>query len=141
MSTDLYLTRRSLGDQADDRTAVDIGYERGDVQVVSDRANLAQAIINRLLTRQGELTDLGHPSYGSRLYQLVGEPNSRRSQLLADLYIRQSLAAEPRIREVTAITFSPPSPSKREVLEVQIIIHPADDSGPLALTMAMNLEG
>ena len=80
MSTDLYLTNRSLGDQADDRTAVDIGYERGDLQLVSDRENLAQAILNRLLTRQGETRGPGTSDYGSRLYQLVGEPNTRRAR-------------------------------------------------------------
>jgi len=141
MSTDLFLTNRELGERADDRTAVDIRYERGDLKLVSDRENLAQAIINRLLTRQGELSGLGHPNYGSRLYQLVGEPNTRRAQVLADLYIRESLAAEDRIREITSISFAPYSPIERNVMKIQIVVHPADSSGPQAVSLALNLEG
>ena len=141
MSTDLYLTNRSLDDQADDRTAVDIQYDRGDLQLVSDHENLAQAIINRLLTRQGELAALGHPNYGSRLYQLIGEPNDRRAQVLADLYIRQSLVADDRISQIASITFAPYSPIKRDTLEIRVVVNPADNSGPVSVLLTLNLEG
>lgn len=140
MSTDLYLGNRWLDVQASDRTPVDMRAERGDLKLVSGRDDLAQAILNRLLTRRGELADLGHPNYGSRLHQLIGEPNTRRTQVLADLYIRESLAAEPRIREIVSIVFSPPSRSeKREVLDVQIVLHPADGNAPLVLSTRVNL--
>ena len=144
MATDLQLTRRGLGEQASDRMSVDLADdERGGVQLASGRANLAQSILNRLLTRQRELAGLGHPHYGSRLYQLIGEPQTRRTQTLADLYIRESLAAEKGIREIVAITFAPPSlrADKRNVLEVTIVIRPADAEGTLALTIAVTLGG
>ena len=43
-----------------------------DAGAVSGRANLAQALVLRLLTRQGALTGLGHPDYGCRLTELIG---------------------------------------------------------------------
>jgi phage baseplate assembly protein W len=141
MSTDLFLTNRALDAQTSDRQGVDLASERGDIKLVSGRANLAQAIINRLLTRQGELAGLGHPDYGSRLYMLVGEVNNRRTQALAQLYIREALAREPRIREVVAIAFTPASlrPDMRNLLEITIAVLPLDEGTPLTITTALPL--
>lgn len=146
MATDLFLTRRSLGDQSSDRFAVDLQAGGGDLRLVSGRANLAQAILNRLLTRRGEIADLGHPDYGSRLYQLIGEPNTRRTHALADLYIRESLAGEERIAEIVAIQVTPPAlrVDLRNVLQIQISVLPiAELAGQelLTLSLTMNLEG
>lgn len=143
MSTDLCLAYRDFGQLASDRQGVDLVIEHGDLKLVSERANLTQAIINRLLTRRGELTSLGHPDYGSRLYQLIGEPNSRRTQALAELYIRESLESEPRIRELVAITFTPLSLqlNKRATLEMAIVVMPGADDGdsPVTIAVAMPL--
>lgn len=144
MATDLQLLQRALGEQASDRMSVELADNgRGSLQLASGRANLAQSITNRLLTRQGELTGLGHPNYGSRLYQLIGEPNTRRTQTLADLYIRESLAAEKGVKEIVAITFAPPSlrADKRNVLEVSIVVRPIDEEELLTLTIAVTLGG
>lgn len=141
MSTDIFLTHRSFDEMASDRVGLDIAIERGDLKLTDGRANLAQALINRLLTRRGELAGLGHPDYGSRLYQLVGEPNSRRTQAVAELYIREALAGETRIREISAITFAPPSlrPEKRSTLEVTIAILPVDEDQLLVVTTRVPL--
>lgn len=141
MFTDLALTRRVFDAQTSDREGIDLISERGDIKLVNGQANLAQAILNRLLTRQGELTGLGHPDYGSRLYQLVGEVNNRRTQALAELYIRESLANEPRIREIVAITFAPASsrPNQRGLLQISIAILPLDEDDPLVVGVALSL--
>ncbi len=49
------------------------------------RANLAQALILRLLTPKGSLTRLGHPAYGCRLVSLIGELNNDTTRNLARL--------------------------------------------------------
>ena len=141
MSTDIFLTRRSFDDMTSDRMGVDIAFERGDIKLTSGRANLAQALINRLLTRRGELTGLGHPDYGSRLYLLIGEPNTRRTQAVAELYIREALADESRVQEIRDIHFAPPSLrlEKRSVLEFTIAILPVDDDQPLVITSQVAL--
>lgn len=125
------------------RSAVDLRESRGDLRLVGGRSNLGQAILNRLYTRQGELADLGYPDYGSRLYQLVGEPRSTRTLARAELYIRESLAAESRIKEVSDIYFAPPSnrPDKRNELEIRITVVPVDKKKSLTLSAALNLEG
>lgn len=142
MPGDLLLTNRAWGELTSDRDSVNFATDRGDLQLVSGRATLAQSIVNRLLTRVGELSGLGHPDYGSRLYQLVGQPNTRRTQVLADLYIRESLAQEEQIQEIASITFSPPSlrADMRNVLEVRIAVRPVADEGPLlSLSIGVNL--
>ena len=47
-----------------------------DYSTLDGRDNLAQAIVMRLLTPRGELAELGHPEYGSRLNELLGAPNT-----------------------------------------------------------------
>lgn len=161
--TDLFLTRRALGSRSSDRAMINLASAAGDLRLTRGRANLAQAILNRLFTRRGELAGLGHPEYGSRLYQLIGEPNTRRTHALADLYIRESLAEEERIAEIVDITIAPPSlrADLRNVLELRITVRPiaveavelgaganpaalagdATDGDLLTLSLAMNLEG
>jgi phage gp46-like protein len=143
LKTDLCLSRRRLGERSFIRTAVDLKESRGDLRLVGGRSNLAQAILNRLFTRQGELADLGYPDYGSRLYQLTGEPHSTRTLARAELYIRESLAAERRIKAISEIYFAPPSirPDKRGVLEIRITVVPVDVENPLTLSAALPLEG
>ena len=76
----------------------------GDLETIGEKYNLAQAITMRLNTMQGELTDLGHSSYGSRLYELVGEPNNERTRELVRLYALESVNRDPRVEEVVGIS-------------------------------------
>jgi phage baseplate assembly protein W len=62
--------------------------------------NAVQAVIHRIKTVAGELTDLGHPDYGSRHHELIGQPNTEGNRNLVKLYILQALAREPRVEKV-----------------------------------------
>lgn len=123
---DLHLSRRSFDREVSDRHYVDLqASARRDLQTVTGRENLAQAIINRLLTRKGELARLGHPNYGSRLHLLVGELNNIRIRGKAEIYIRESLAQESRIKEVVQVRFAEPERGMdRNVLRTEIVILP-----------------
>ena len=61
----------------------------------------------RLLTPRGELAELGHPEYGSRLNELLGTPNSETRRGLAKLFVLEALAQEPRIEKVLDVTVVP----------------------------------
>jgi phage baseplate assembly protein W len=87
----------------------DLGYDlnlgpTGDLETIGEEYNLAQAIIMRLNTMQGELTDLGHSSYGSRLYELIGEPNNERTRELVRIYALECVTRDPRVEEVVGIS-------------------------------------
>lgn len=122
------------------RDVVDLSVNpRSLFNTVSDRANLVQAILNRLHTHQGALAELGHPDYGSRLHELVGELNSDRTRRLAELHIRQCLAQEARIAEVVAVRFAPPSREGRNTLAVQVSLRPVDDLAAIVLDLTLTL--
>jgi phage baseplate assembly protein W len=138
---DFRLTPRAFDQMTSDRESVDlVASASGDVQTISGRANLAQAIINRLLTRQGELTRLGHPNYGSRLHLLVGELNNARTRGLAGIYVREALAQEPRIQEVTEVSFAPPSRGlERDTLRIMVRVKPVGDDEELTLIIPLQV--
>jgi hypothetical protein len=52
---------------------------------------------------RGELADLGHPDYGSRLADLIGELNVERTRNRAKMYALEVFAQEPRITKVLAL--------------------------------------
>lgn len=74
-----------------------------DFTLVSGRENLGQALTIRLLTPRGELAALGHPDYGSRLHELVGQPASGTRRNLAKLYVVDALRGEPRVASVAGV--------------------------------------
>jgi phage baseplate assembly protein W len=94
-----------------------------DFETIGGRDNLGQAIVIRLLTRRGELTVLGHPEYGSRLEDLIGQPNTETTRNLMKLYILEALQAEPRVAKVLAVEVAPVRFSLNQVV-VTIRVQP-----------------
>ncbi len=93
---------------------------RRDLDSVTGVDNAVQGIIHRIKTMMGELADLGHPDYGSRHHELIGQPNSAHNRNLVKLYILQALAREPRIEEVllAKILFDPQRDRDKVNLEI-----------------------
>jgi len=71
----------------------------GDFALVSGRANLHQALSNRLDTERGDL--LFHRDYGSLHRRLIGTVNGPTAGLLAAQYAKSALQADPRVRSIT----------------------------------------
>ncbi len=109
-----------------------------DLGAVAGRANLAQAIILRLLTPKGALTGLAHPAWGSRLTSLIGGPSRVTTRNLARLYTLEALGEEPRVREVLGLTVSP-VPGQPDTLRLELAVLPIDESEPLTLTLDLDL--
>jgi phage baseplate assembly protein W len=96
LGKDLLLVESPLGaDLAASKT--------GDIMTIAEEMNLAQAILHRLRTIRGELADLGHPDYGSNIYDLVGEPNNQMTRDRMKVMIKNSLLEERRIKEIIRI--------------------------------------
>jgi phage baseplate assembly protein W len=138
---DIKLSGRAFDVLTSDREYVSLVSDRsGDLDTATGRANLVQAIINRLLTRRGELTALGHPAYGSRLHELVGELNNLRLRALAEVYIRDCLAQERRIEKVRYVRFEPPERGiDRNVLKVTIGISAVGEAQELTIIVPINI--
>ena len=138
---DLKLTRRAFDQLTSDREYVSlVSGTGGGLDTTTGRANLVQAVINRLLTRRGELAVFGHPDYGSRLNELVGELNNLRLRALAELYIRDCLAQEPRVEKVRYVTFEPPERGiDRNVLKATIGISAVGETQELTIVLPLNI--
>jgi phage baseplate assembly protein W len=103
-----------------------------DLATVAGVENLEQALLLRLLTPMGDLAALGHPRYGCRLYELIGELNNETSRNRAKMYVLQALAEEPRVKEVTSVAVTP---SPRDPVEVDVRVALLTIGEPVALNL------
>jgi phage baseplate assembly protein W len=103
-----------------------------DLALVAGRDNLGQAVLMRLLTPRGELAELAHPEYGSRLHELIGRQNTETTRNLIRLYILESLEQEPRIAKVLEVAVTP-SPGTRDRVDVLLRVQPIGPNGALSL--------
>jgi phage baseplate assembly protein W len=102
--------------------------------------NLTQALANRLKTRQGELTALGHPDYGSRHHELLGEPNVARTRNLIKLYVLRALRDEARIEHVLSVKVRAEHDPPRETVRIELSLRVKGEPDPLNLVVPFSLE-
>ena len=103
-----------------------------DLATTSGRDNLGQAITARLLTPRGELAELGHPEYCSRLHELIGSPNSETRRSLTKLFVLESLAQEPRIEKIVRSDVAP-APGSRDRVDVVLEVRPVASAETVAI--------
>jgi phage baseplate assembly protein W len=101
--------------------------------------NLVQALVLRFLTPMGELAVLGHPNYGSRLAELIGELNTETNRNRAKLFVLQALALEPRVQKVVAVDVTQNRRDPTQ-MDIRISLLPIDADSPLNLVFAFRLE-
>jgi phage baseplate assembly protein W len=101
-----------------------------DLATLTDAPNLAQALLLRFLTRQGDLAQLGHPDYGSRLYTLIGELNTDANRNRAKLFVLEALAAEPRVQTVVSVDVIA---GARDRIDIQVALTAITSDTPLNL--------
>jgi phage baseplate assembly protein W len=110
-----------------------------DFSLSSDLDNLRQGIEIRLLTPKGELAPLGHPEYGSRLPDLIGNPNTETTRNLAKLYVIEALKQERRIQKIVAVDVSPAA-GERHLIRIFLKVLPIEpqtviDLGPFTIDL------
>lgn len=111
-----------------------------DLEPFKGEENLKQALLLRFLTPVGELAPLGHPEYGSRLFDLLGSPNNETNRNRAKMYVLQALKAEPRIKEVLAVRVTQ-NRSERTRLDIEVSLTPIDSDTTLNFVFPFFLEG
>lgn len=113
-----------------------------DLEVVRGKAALVQALILRLMTERGELAPLGHPDYGSRHHQLVGEPNTEGNRNLVKLYILECLRQEPRLAQVVRLDVrAAPGRENRDKVDVTITVTMRGVPDPLSFVIPFSFGG
>jgi phage baseplate assembly protein W len=111
----------------------------GDLDLATGAENISQALTLRLLVRRGELTPLGWPDYGSRLHELIGEPNVVRTRALLMTFAQAAIEQDPRVERVRDIRAGVPGEERNVVrLEVEILL--ISQPQPLNLVVDIPLE-
>lgn len=111
-----------------------------DLYTLEGADNLTQALANRLKTRKGELAALGHPDYGSRHHELIGQPNVDRTRNLIKLYVLQALRDEPRIEKVLEATVRAEHEPPRDTVRIELRLRVIGQVEPLNLVVPFSLE-
>jgi phage baseplate assembly protein W len=112
----------------------------GDLGLAVGNANAVQALTLRLRVRKGELAPLGWPDYGSRLHELIGEPDLPRTRLKAQAFARDAVEADPRVKKVESVQVVS-IPGERGVLRLALLVRMIDSPTPLDLVFDVALEG
>jgi phage baseplate assembly protein W len=111
-----------------------------DISIAEGIPAITQALANRLKTRKGELGALGHPDYGSRHHELIGEPNVERTRDLIKLYVLQALRDEPRIEKVLTTDVIAEHQPPRDSVRITVSVRLVRQSEPLNLVIPFSLE-
>lgn len=112
----------------------------GDIALAIGNDNIVQALTMRLRVRQGELTPLGWPDYGSRLHELIGELDLPRTRLKAQVFARNAVEADPRVEKVVSVDIVS-IPGERHVLRLEMLVQVISSPRPLNLVFDLALEG
>lgn len=115
------------------------GLAGGDLALAEGNNNIIQALTLRLKVRQGELAPLGWPDYGSRLHELIGEPNVLRTHLKLQAFARMAVEADPRVLEVVDVR-TLDLPGERDTVRLMMDIRLIDRPEPLNLVTDIPLE-
>jgi len=111
----------------------------GDLNTVKDEETVLQAIRHRLSTRRGELTELGHPEYGSLLETVIGEPNTEDTHRIIETLVRDCLQYEPRIENIIELEAKPNS-ANHHVVDIWVSLKLRGGPEPIRVVYPMYLE-
>lgn len=110
-----------------------------DLDVAEGEEALRQALILRLLTPLGALTELGHAGYGSRLGELVGLENTETNRLRVRAFVLQALALERRVAEVLDLRVTVPAGGPDDHIAISFRVRPEGGGDPLDLGLELAL--
>jgi phage gp46-like protein len=82
---------------------------------------------------------LGWPDYGSRLHELIGEPDLPRTSLKAQVFARDAIEADPRVQAVESIEVVR-IPGERQVLRLSALVRVISEPHPLNLVFDLALD-
>ena len=88
--------------------------------------------------RKGELAPLGWADYGSRLHELIGEPNNNRTQTILMGHARSAIEADPRVQRVSNIEAAVLT-GERDIVRLSIEVQLIATNTPLNLVFDAEL--
>ena len=113
-----------------------VGGPSGDLALAVGNSNISQALSLRLMVRLGELAPLGLPDYGSRLHELIGQPNNQRTWVIAMGLARTAIEQDPRVKHVLKVEAQQ---EEHDVLRINMDIELIQKNTPLNLVFDLRL--
>jgi len=110
----------------------------GDLKLAEGPDSISQALTLRLKVRRGELALLGWPNYGSRLHELIGEPNNTRTRAIVMAHARAAILEDPRVVDITRLEARMP-PGERDTVRLDMDIQLIEEQNPLNLVFDVAL--
>jgi phage baseplate assembly protein W len=110
---------------------------QGDIALTQSTDNISQALTLRILVRRGELTRLGWADFGSRVHELIGEPNNLRTRTRLMAFARSAIEGDPRVVEVTNVKAEP---TERSLVRLEMDVQLISEPNPLNLVVDIDLE-
>lgn len=114
--------------------------DKVDLETLTGAENLKQALLLRFLTPVGEMAPLGHPNYGSRLSELIGELNNQTNRNRAKMFVLQALAQEPRVAEVLKVDVTTARSNPNQI-NIDVSLRAAREGTILNLVFPFFLDG
>ena len=111
----------------------------GDLELAQGNDNIVQALILRLKVRKGELAPLGWPDYGSRLHEMIGQPNNARTHVILMAHARNAIEQDPRVAKIEGV-HTQVLPGERSVVRIIMEILLINEPHPINLVFPVNLE-
>lgn len=111
-----------------------------DLAVTSGVDAAVQFLVDRLKTQQGELIALGHPEYGSRHHELIGQPNVDRTRNLIKLYVLEALRHEPRIEKIVSANVYATHTPPRDTVQIDLTVLLLESDNPVNFVIPFSLE-
>ena len=111
----------------------------GDLELAQGNDNIIQALILRLKVRKGELAPLGWPDYGSRLHEMIGQPNNARTYMILMAHARSAIEQDPRVAKIEEV-HTQVVPGERSVVRIIMEILLINEPHPINLVFSVNLE-
>lgn len=131
MGADIRLVERSQGFDL-------IATGGGDLAIAAGPDNMEQALRLRLMVRRGELEPLGWPNYGSRIHELIGQPNNQRTRTILMAHARAAIIEDPRVVDIVSLE-ARVLPGERDTVQLDMEIEIISQPNPLNLVFDINL--
>jgi phage baseplate assembly protein W len=110
----------------------------GDLAIAAGPGNMEQALRLRLMVRRGELGPLGWPNYGSRIHELIGQPNTQRTRTILMAHARAAITEDPRVARIAALQ-ARVLPGERDTIQLDMEIEIIGAPTPLNLVFDVDL--
>ena len=110
----------------------------GDLAIAAGPENMEQALRLRLMVRRGELEPLGWPNYGSRIHELIGQPNNQRTRTILMAHARAAILEDPRVVQIASLE-ARVLPGERDTVQLDMEIEIISQPNPLNLVFDVNL--